>query len=729
MARNWLLAALLTTALCPPALAQEGAPAGYTADQADEAATLLADRIMISGRDTLVAEGSVEVWWKQNHLTARRVTYDKAADLLTIEGPLRLEQPGQTGSVVIAEQAQLSRDMQNGVLTGARMVMAREMQLAATRIERHDGVTTTLDNVVASSCQVCASDPTPLWEIRARRIIHDTLTRQMHFEGAQFRFMGLPLMWLPSLRLPDPTVERMSGVLRPEFRTTTSLGPGVKIPYFFALGSSADLTLTPYISSDWTRTMGVRYRQALLSGSYTMEGALTNDSIREGDTRGYLFANGTFAMPDDFTLGVQLRLTSDGGYLTDYDITDDDRLWSGITLEKVQRQELIWMRLGNTHSIREGESNSTQPMASGDFTWTRVFRPDRIGGEMSVDWGIHMHRRASTLDYDTAVDPDLVSDGRDVLRTSLEADWRRQWLLPGGILAATLGNLAADVISVQQDADWHATTFRALPTIGAEIRWPWIATSGRAAHVIEPIAQVFLSPNTIKRVPNEDSLLTEFDEGNLFSISRFPGADAREQGLRANLGVSWTRMDASGWSLGMTAGRVIRAKDLQQFPEGSGLSGKQSDWLLGTTLTAANGFTVANRALFDDRFGFSREELRVGYLDDDYQVALGYLWMRADETEDRPEPTSELLLEAGWNWTQGWRSLINTRYDFTNERAARAAIGLEYVNECMSVDLSLSRRFTSSSSVIPETSVGISVQLAGFGGGATAGASQQVCRR
>lgn len=99
--------------------------------------------------------------------------------------------------------------MQNGVLTGARMVMAREMQPAATRIERHDGVTTTLDNVVASSCQVFHN--TGRRPTRARRITHDTLTRQMHFEGAQFRFMGLPLMWLPSLRLPDPTVRAVRG--------------------------------------------------------------------------------------------------------------------------------------------------------------------------------------------------------------------------------------------------------------------------------------------------------------------------------------------------------------------------------------------------------------------------------------------------------------------------------------------------------------------------------------
>ncbi|MFT3690300.1 LPS-assembly protein LptD [Paenirhodobacter sp.] len=726
MLRKILLASLMTTALVAPLRAEP--PGGYTAGQADEAATLTADRIVLTGQDRLTAEGGVEVWWKDNHLTARRVVYDMSADRLVIEGPLRLEQPGQAGSVLVADQAELSRDLQHGVMTGARMVMARELQLAAARIERQDGTVTTLDNVVASSCQVCASDPTPLWEIRARHITHDAATQQLHFRDAQFRFMGVPLMWTPALRLPDPTVERMSGVLRPEFRTTTNLGPGVKIPYFFALGPSADLTLTPYLSANWTRTMGMRYRQAFAPGMLTVEGAVSNDSIREGDTRGYLFANGSFAMPDDFTLGVQVQMATDGGYLTDYDITDDDRLWSGLTLEKVQRQEMIWLRIGNTHSIREGESNATQPMASGDFAWTRVFRPNWIGGEMALDWGIHMHRRSSTDPFDTSRDDDLVADGRDMLRTSLEADWRRQWLLPGGILGATLGNVATDVISVRQDDDWHGDRIRVLPTLGAEVRWPWVAASGRASNVIEPVAQVLWSPNNIRRVPNEDSLLTEFDEGNMFAISRFPGADAREQGLRANLGASWTRLDAAGWSLGVTGGRVLRAKNLRQFPEGSGLSGTRSDWLLGTTLTAANGFTLANRALFDDDFDFSREEMRIGYMADDYQLALGYLWMRENALEGRPDATSELLLEAGWKWTDGWRSSLNTRYDFTAERAAKAAFGLEYANECLAVDLSLSRRFTSSSSVEPETSVGISVQLAGFGGGTRAGAAQQVCR-
>ncbi|PYF09736.1 LPS-assembly protein [Rhodobacter viridis] len=730
--RHWALGTALALTLASPALAQ--IPAGQTVAAPPEpaapqlysdAATLLADRIEVTGSNRLIAEGNVEVYWHEHRLTAARIVYDKATDRLTIDGPIRMVEPGATGSVILADAAELSRDLQNGVLTGARMVLSRELQLAANRIERQDGTRTVLHEVVASSCQVCITDPEPLWEIRARTITHDTTTRQLLFESAQFRAMGVPLVWLPRLRMPDPTVERMSGVLRPSLRTTSLLGPGLKVPYFLTFGPSADLTVTPYFSANYTRTLGLRYRQALDAGTIEVEGALSRDSIREGETRGYVFGTGTFALPADFTLGVQLRMVSDPSYLLNYDITEDDRLWSGVTLERVRRDELIDAKIGNTHSLRDDESNTTEPMQSADASWTKVFRPGLIGGELSFEGSLHTHWRASNSSLDGA-DADDAADGRDMTRISGVADWRRNWLLGGGVLAALEGELAVDATAVRQDQDYAGETLRALPSLGVELRWPWVKSEGRAAQVIEPVAQIIWSGKSRKYLPDEDSLLTEFDEGNLFDFSRYPGGDVRERGTRANLGLSWTRHDASGWSLGLTAGRVFRLDDIEDFAKGSGLSGTTSDWLVATHLTTAGGLVLSNRALVANDLSFDRDELRLAYLGDRAQVAAGYLWML--ETDAIPK-TSELLFESDWQLRRGWSTNFDTRYDLIADRAAKAALGLQYSNECVTVDLSLSRRFTSSTSVEPETDFGLSIALAGFGAGSGGNRAERVCRR
>ncbi|KFE35021.1 LPS-assembly protein LptD [Thioclava atlantica] len=697
-----------------PAAPSPSPEAGAT-PSSEAMATLLADRVSIERDNRLVAEGNIEIYYHSRRLTATRVIYDRKTDKLTLEGPIRLEEPGRTNVVILASQAELSSDLRNGILLSARMVMARELQLAAARIERRDGRFTVLDKVVASSCEVCRTDPTPLWEIRARQVVHDAETRQIVFSDAQFRAMGVPIAYLPRLRMPAPGVTRMSGFLRPSFRTTSGLGPGIKIPYFFALGPSRDLTVTPYIAASRTRTLEARYRQAFDWGKMEWSGALSRDDIIANKTRGYLFGELEARLPDAFKLTAQLRMVSDDSYLLNYGVSGEDRLWSGVNVERVRRNELIWTRVGNTHSIRPDESNTTQPMLSGMGEWVRSFRPNVLGGEASIRYSMLATRRASTSTLDG--DGDGVPDGRDMVRGSLSADWRRNWLLSAGILGSIEARFAADVIETQQDPSYSKTVLRGQPTLATELRWPWVKTSGRAAYVIEPVAQIVWAPDRLSRSPNEDSQLPEFDEGNLFSLSRYPGEDARETGLRANLGLSFTRYDNSGWSLGVAAGRIFRQRDLNQFTPGTGLSGLRSDWLLSTHVATVRGLTLSNRALFDDGFSISRDELRLSWSGKRYDVSTGYLWLEANPAEMRDTDMSELLLDTGWTLGNGWSGTFSSRYDFTAQRAARAEIGLRYTNECVAVDLSLSRRFTSSTSVTPETNFGFSVQLVGFGAG------------
>jgi LPS-assembly protein len=148
-------------------------------------ATLLANRIFLSGQGLLVAEGAVEVFYGTVRLSATRITYDSSGDRLSIEGPIRLTESGSIDSVLLADAAELSADLRDGILVSARMVLAQQLQLAANSIERREGRFTSFERVIASSCQICAANPTPLWEIRAARVTHDSQTRQLHFEHAQ----------------------------------------------------------------------------------------------------------------------------------------------------------------------------------------------------------------------------------------------------------------------------------------------------------------------------------------------------------------------------------------------------------------------------------------------------------------------------------------------------------------------------------------------------------------
>ncbi len=686
-----------------------------SASKAQEAATLVADRLFINADTTLTAEGAVEVLFQGSRLTAQKITYDQSTDRLTIEGPITLTDG--TGTVILASQGDLSGDLRDGILKSARLVLKDQLQLAAQQMNRVNGRYTQLAKVVVSSCQVCPSNPVPLWEIRARRVVHDQLEHQIYFDQAQFRVAGVPIFYIPRLRMPDPSVDRATGFLLPSFRSSSGLGLGMKLPYFIAIGDSRDLTLTPYVSVNGASTLQFRYRQAVRTGSFAFEGAYSRDKIFPDDDRGYLFGSGTFLMPNDYLVGFTLETASDDSYLLDYGISGKDRLSSSAFVTRTKRDRYFDARIVHYNSLRTADDNDVLPSIVGDLSFVRRVTPNWIGGQGSLHFDLHDLHRSSSVNTDA--NGDGVTDGRDVARASLGFDWRRQAILTNGMVLGGAVALTADFYAISQDPAYPGTVTRITPTAAIDLRWPWVrsAGAGGATQVLEPIVQLVWSREPSASVPNEDSSLVEFDEGNLFSFSRFPGADLYESGLRANVGLSWSRHDPLGWTIDVTAGRVFRSEDLGQFSTGSRLAGTASDWLLATQLRNDDGLSVTNRALFDDNFEFSKDELRLNWDRPRFNVAASFVWLVADPAEGRPTETSELAFDAGWQLSEGWRATSTARYDFLADRAATAGVGFEYRNECAAFDLSLSRRFTSSTTVKPTTEFSLSVKLSGFGTG------------
>jgi LPS-assembly protein len=713
MRRFLVLFCLWLTAACPAA--------------AQDTASLVADSLAITGDTRLIAEGNVEVFFKGSRLTAGRIVYDQATDRLEITGPIVLsDATGET--VILASQAEMRADLTEGILVSARLVLNRQLQLSADRIMRVSGRYTALQSVAASSCKVCKGDQTPLWEIRASRVVHDEVERQIYFDNAVLRLGGLPVFYIPRLRLPDPTLDRATGFLTPTLRTTSDLGAGLKLPYFIVLSPSSDLTVTPYLTLRNSRTLDLRYRQVFPTGEVELNGAVTRDELMPGMTRGYIFLDGSFRLPMDFGLTLKGQTVSDSAYFLDYGLGYIDRLDSRIIVDRTRRNEHISGRIISFQTLREDEDNTTIPSIVADLTFHRRFALGALGGEGGLRLQTHNHYRSSTNPLD-GTDSDDIADGRDLGRISMRLDWRKSFLLPTGIEATLLGDVTADAYNIAEDASFQGSTTRTHGNLGAELRWPLVKSeAGGAVQVIEPVVQAIWSSSDDEDLPNEDSVLVEFDEGNLFALNRFPGSDAVERGARLNLGVTWTRHDPSGLSMGLTLGRVFREADLGQFGRGSGLDGRTSDWLAAVNFDLAEDLELVARAVVDDDMSLTKGEARMVYEGVRTTLAGSVIWAVAAPSENRPDPTQEVAFDARHKLDPNWTAKASGRYDFEADQGSVAGLGLEFLNECVRVDVSLSRRFTSSTSVTPTTDFSLSLDLVGFGGGGSAGPAR-TCRQ
>jgi len=680
---------------------------------AQDAAHLIADRIEILPNGTLRASGSVTVWHGEVQITARDITYASGEGQLSLTGPIKLQDGN--GTVILADQADLSPDLSAGIITSARIILSRQVQIAAAQISRVNATYSEASHVSATSCFVC-NGQTPLWQIRAKRIVHDSAEKQIYFDQAQLRLLDVPVFLFPYLRLPDPSLKRATGFLVPELTTSTTLGTAIRTPYFIKLGAHRDITLSPMVSSR-TNTLGLRYRHAYRTGIIQLEGAYSRDTRLAGQDRGYLFGIASFALDTGYALKGQLQSTSDPAYLFEYDVKEIDRLENKITLERSQSDRNIELRFSNYHSLRDSENNATQPTLVTEAIAQQRSYPNGLGGVLDLEASLLTSYRSSTSPVDGSDSGDEV-DGYDTLRLSSLAKYRRDWVLPKGLVVDFATELEASQYVVRQHQNISPVNTRISGSGALGLRWPLAQRfASGAVQQLEPRMQFARVVSNSDSVPNQDSTQVEFDEGNLFRFNRAPGFDLIETGTRVNIGLSGGIDYPNQTKIGWDIGRIYRTDGANSFTKTSGLGGHLSDWLLATHVKTPLGIELAARSLLKDFGQLTKSEVRASWRTDKHRLDATYARLTADEAENRDVALSSLALKWNYQFLPDWRSTSEFQFDTSIGEASKFKFGLEYANECVVVDFSASRRFATSSTLTDKTEFGLSVELAGFSTG------------
>lgn len=708
---RWLRVAGVAAAVL--GLVQPLQPAGAQAQQArspdpqaattsEAQTTLVADRIRLDASGgRLVAEGNVEIFHGDVRLTARRLTYDRARDRIEIEGPLYITQGN--GQVFQAAYAELSTDLRNGILQSARLVLSRQIQIAAAEMERSEGRYTRLYKAVSSSCRVCPGKK-PVWQVRAQEIVHDAQEGRLHFRSAQLRVLDVPVFYLPRLSIPDPSVQRARGFLAPSYRSSSALGTGITVPYFIPLGDYADLTLAPMVFSGGSRSLTFSGRKRWHNARLDLEGALTRDGRTASPFRGYILADGTWSVGGGYRIDGQVQLVSDKTYGGLYGFGLPDRLTTSLGVTAQSRDRFLSAEIAGHYSTRTADINAQQPSRTASFSWRqRRAMAGNSWGAVSLEAAGYL--RPSKTDGAT---------GRDGLRAALGLDWSRRAITGPGLVVTTQALARTETFAFADDSAYPAPITRSYGGGAIGVALPLARISGGTTTILTPAAQLVWTPRLAVSTPNEDSTFAELDSSNLMQIDRLSGLDAVERGLRLNLSLSLDRQTAAGTELGLTFGQVLRARADGQFTQASGLAGVGSDMVLGLHLARGETLSFDSRLVLDETLSVSRNETRLAIAARRLALAGNYLWKEAD-TALGISARSTIAANASYRLSNNWQALAEWRHDFATGRSNRSRIGMAYRNECISVDFSLTRQFNSASGTTPDTSIGLDVELAGFG--------------
>ena len=306
-------------------------------------------------------------------------------------------------------------------------------------------------------------------------------------------------------------------------------------------------------------------------------------------------------------------------------------------------------------------------------------------------------------------------------RASLNANWRRSFILPVGLRVdpfvegrvdtyaiddARLVRVATDGTQTDLGAA-KSNSDRSLLTTGADFSYPLIRPVGQTGSIIlEPLAQIAVSPKAKldPNIPNEDSTAFEFDESNLFSIDRFPGYDLYEGGGRLNLAGRATVNLDGGRKATLLVGRAYHTDVQPLFSPTSGLRNTASDWITYVSVQPMPNLVLFNRTRLDrSSLTLQRNEIGVnagfgplsGSFRYDYNTSgLTYLATNVAPPGATPQIVYRSLIGRLEDMSaSGTMSLtrnigvdVNATRDMRTRVFPQAQIGVFYQDDCIRVD-------------------------------------------
>ncbi len=429
-ARSFGLALLFTTAIVSGGLWDCATPvhAQTLADRIAPKQGDNTDRLLVQAKELIYdsktnkvgATGNVQLYYQGRVLEADRVTLDRNTNREHAEGHARMTE--SNGTVSYADTMELTNDFKTGFIDSMKMDTAEKTFMTAPRVERLYGQTTVFENGTYTACEACKDDPSkpPLWQVRAKRIIHQNDEQTIYYEDATLELFGMPVAYLPFFSAPDPSVKRRTGWLMPHYVMQDKLGFGIAAPYFWAITPSMDLTATPTILSKQGLLSEVEFRQRLINGSYSFRVAgiqqnkpdaflATPYGAGSRSFRGSVDTAGEFHLNEKWRFGWDLGFATDKYFWQDYKQTSQT-LSSNYFRERTSQIYLTGqagrgyfdLRSYYFQGLSAYDRQEQQPFVAPVLDYNKTFdiKPERsagLGGQIEIDLNLTSIQRQQAV--------------------------------------------------------------------------------------------------------------------------------------------------------------------------------------------------------------------------------------------------------------------------------------------------------------------------------------------
>lgn len=679
--------------------------------------------------DNIMAKGHVLVFQDNRTLLADRVIFERKRGFIKSEGSIWLRTP--EGDYIWAQKVQLQEDLLAGKIKQIRIIMSDSSRFAAIKGAYKDGETILSHAVYSpcrSSCCSLETTDTPLWQIKAEKIIHDRQEKVVYYQNAYIEIMGIPVFYTPYFQHPDPSIKRKTGLLIPSYGHTNDLGFIIGVPYYVVLSKESDITITPLVTTKQGPILIGEYRKRFrdsyinMHASYTRSHSspFTANTLKNSRyDRWHVMSNNRFELNDSHILNLSINRASDMTYLRRYPILSQRayRLPREKNLTSSAKLEQFLEHSYATANIYwfQTDYKTTTPFVAPLATYHYQSSP----GDHKETFDVKVNTLCLSRKQDV---PGRFA--RDYQRLTTEAGGRIPYISPWGDewkgelwLRGDIAHFNHYKNLTYSQKSLTATNSRLFPQASLNWRYPFINRLPMSNWLLEPIVMVISSPTLSKnyRLPNEDSDSLELDATNLFKRNRFSGLDRLDSGNRFVYGINNNFSFPQNRYIGVFLGQSRRFDHQQVLPIGAGEDTSASDVIM--QLKAKPSRLIALR----HQSRLQRQKAHPRVMETYLKVTPELATLQVGHIYQYPQFNTQHLSQMNWqvsahtfeNWSLAYAESRNLRRNPNNILVRM--VTLTYKNDCLEFASGVYRNNCNDRDLRPDTGLFFQLTLKGLG--------------
>ena len=560
---------------------------------------------------------------------------------------------------------------------------------------------------VFTLCDYRKNDKCPPWQIQASQILHDSKNKTIYYDNAVIKVYNIPIFYFPKLSHPDPTVERRSGFLPPSISDSRNLGSGISVPYFWALNSDKNLTVTnKFYVSENPLFLG-EYQQAFKNSSLLTDFGYTEGYKKESTkkvkgNKSHFFSKYTKNFnsfnENDSQLDLSIQNVSNDKYLKLYKVESNLVDFNTNTLENT------------IDLVHEGEDIFFGFNASAFETLNENYNDkyEYILPEITIDKNILSNNLIGSLDLQSNYKVRRYDTNKLENFLVNSFDWKYKDIYhSSGVKSEILGNFK-NVNYETKNIDVYKEDFTSelYGALGYLVKLDLQKNLGKSTHLLTPKILFRYSPGEMRKELNGFRL----NPVNAFSIDRLDSINNFETGSTSTIGFDY-EINRNKRDFNFSVAQIINERENKKMPSKSSLDEKLSD------LTGSVNYKLHNDISLNYNFSLDQNYNDLNYNEVGTSAKINSIKFDFNYLQEKEHIGNQEYFQTKIDYAKSENGLLSleTKRNLVTNSSEFYNLSYEYINDCLRAGLVYRREFYNDSEIEPEDSLMFKITLTPFG--------------